>query len=155
MKYEVSKIKLQLIKENRTLFDEQLNGPKNAISFLKKIVELDKESEEVLILVTCDANLNVIGYFEVSRGAINETMISPREIFKRVILNNSYCFMLAHNHPSGDSFPSEEDCQAYKRIRDASEILGVAFIDNLIITDNESYSFSNGSIIEYGDNYND
>ena len=72
---------------------------------------------------------------------------TPREVFKVAILSNAYSILLAHNHPSGDTTPSQEDLNITKRIKSASEIMGIPILDHLIIGSNGYYSFKeNGEL---------
>jgi DNA repair protein RadC len=60
--------------------------------------------------------------------------------FNRLLLCGANSFVLLHNHPSGDTSPSKEDIAAFKRIKQCSELLGINFLDNIIVGDNY-YSF--------------
>ena len=71
----------------------------------------------------------------------------PREIFKTAILSNSNQIMLAHNHPSGISAPSNEDKAMTNRIKDAGVILGIELIDHIIIGSNEYFSFKENKLM--------
>ena len=73
---------------------------------------------------------------KVSVGTLNASLVHPREVFKKAILNNSSHVVVAHNHPSGDSMPSEDDILTTRRLVEAGKILGIAVIDHLIVTQN-------------------
>ena len=74
-------------------------------------------------------------------------MVHPREVFKDAIMHNAYSVVLAHNHPSGDSEPSEDDLTITKRLVDAGKILGIEVIDHIIITKNGFFSFKEKVLI--------
>ena len=60
----------------------------------------------------------------------------PREVFKKAILNNSSHVIIAHNHPSGDPTPSEDDIVTTRRLVESGKILGIAVTDHIIVTQN-------------------
>ena len=64
-----------------------------------------------------DTKNKIIGFHEVSRGTIDQSLASPREVFKRALINNAPKIILAHNHPSGELEPSNADKSNLKRIR--------------------------------------
>lgn len=67
------------------------------------------------------------------RGTIDHTPVYPREVVKRALALNAAALILVHNHPSGDPKPSREDIEMTKEIRKASEALGIAIHDHLVI----------------------
>ena len=73
----------------------------------------------------------------MSTGSLNSSIVHPREIFKRAVLQNAASIIICHNHPSGDPTPSQEDINTTKRIYDAGKILGIELLDHVIIGDNK------------------
>ena len=67
------------------------------------------------------------------RGTIDHTPVYPREVVKRALALNAAALILVHNHPSGDPKPSREDIEMTKEIGKASEALGIAIHDHLVI----------------------
>ena len=78
---------------------------------------------------------HVIGVHVVSVGTLDAALVHPREIFKAAYLSNAAALVIAHNHPSGDPTPSSEDRALSDRLRDAGDLLGVALLDFVIVTD--------------------
>ena len=70
----------------------------------------------------------------VSLGILNSSIVHPRETFRRAVIEGSAQIIIAHNHPSGEATPSEDDLTVTKRLIKAGEILGIELIDHLIIT---------------------
>ena len=133
--------KLKLVKENCARYDVQKTiRSKEDIVYLAKVLEINSEAEEVLILVTVDTKNNITGIFEVSRGSLNASIVHPREIFKRAILNNAAGIFLIHNHPSGNSNPSKNDDEVTERIKKAGELMSIELLDH-IIAGNTYYSY--------------
>ena len=69
----------------------------------------------------------------VSRGTVDKTFLHPREIFRQAIRLGAVSVIVAHNHPSGDATPSEEDVAETKRLVETGEIVGIPFDDHVVI----------------------
>jgi DNA repair protein RadC len=146
---KIIKTKLFMIDEEEIEF-EKIVSSEIAARFLKEIVKIHNEPEEVMILICFDNKCKAISYCEVSRGTLTQTLVHPREIFKRAIALNSQSIMMAHNHPSGDCKPSLEDDTFTENIATVGNILGIRVVDHIIIgkEDYYSYSESNHKLLE-------
>ena len=69
----------------------------------------------------------------VSRGTVDKTFLHPREIFRNAIRLGAVSVIVAHNHPSGDPTPSEEDVEETRRLRAAGELVGIPLDDHVVI----------------------
>jgi len=72
----------------------------------------------------------------VSLGTLNSSLVHPREVFTRAVGERSAQIIIAHNHPSGEHTPSEDDIVLTKRLAKAGELLGIELIDHLVVTGN-------------------
>jgi DNA repair protein RadC len=118
----------------------RISDSQTAYRLLEPFVDgLDREH---FIVVGLDAKHAVIGINTVSIGSVTLSIVHPREVFKPVILMNASAVLLAHNHPSGDSTPSQEDHALTRRLKDAGELLGIAILDHLVLGENRYYSFA-------------
>jgi len=97
---------------------------------------------EHFLVVGLDAKNRVIGINLVSVGSLTVAIVHPREVFKPLILMSAAAWICAHNHPSGDVTPSQEDRALTKRLREAGELLGLNLLDHLILAGENSYSFA-------------
>ncbi len=70
----------------------------------------------------------------VSLGTLNSSLVHPREVFTRAVGERSAQIIIAHNHPSGEPTPSDEDLALTKRLKKAGELLGIELIDHLVVT---------------------
>lgn len=145
----ISVYNLRVIKEKSGRYDveKNINSPKIATKIFNDVLELDTRSEEVLALMTLDTKNKVTGLFIVSQGSINSSIVTPREIFKRAILQNSNGIIIAHNHPSGDTTPSKEDINITRRIKEAGKIIGIDLLDHIIIGDDKWISFKEKALL--------
>ena len=108
-----------------------LNSPHLTFEYLKE--KIGKEEKEHFSILCLDTRNNLI-VDDVSVGTLNASLVHPREVFKKAILNNSSHVIVAHNHPSGDPSPSEDDIITTKRLVEAGKILGIAVIDHIIVS---------------------
>jgi len=138
MGVNIQKYDLRIVKEsgNRYEFENKyVKTPEKAHQVFIKILELDKRSEEVFAMLTIDVKSKLTGVFTVSIGNLTSSLVKPREVFKRAILQNSAAIILAHNHPSGNPQPSQDDIKLTKNLMEAGEIVDIEIIDHLIIGD--------------------
>lgn len=92
--------------------------------------------QEILKLVMLNSRSRLIGETELSKGTVNMSIISPRELFIEALQKGAVYIILLHNHPSGDPSPSKDDILISKRIKEAGILLGIELLDHIIIGDN-------------------
>ena len=133
-----NQVRIEMVKEKTVRYKEQISTAERAAEVLKTIIgNTDRETAVVLCLDTKN-KINAINI--VSIGIVDATLIHPREVFKAAILSNATGIIFAHNHPSGDTTPSEEDKEMTKRLIAAGDILGINVLDSIILGDG-FYSF--------------
>jgi DNA repair protein RadC len=136
MKFVVQDFKAKVVDDSPRLTFFGANSPERIYEFYKNVVEADPGYEvekEHVVSICLNTRLNVTGWHMVSVGSLSECTCHPREIFRPVIVRGAYAFVICHNHPSGDPSPSQADEHITRRIREASEMLGISFVDHLII----------------------
>ena len=138
----IQKFSLRVVKENggRYDLDKTINNPIAARNLFLEVAELDKRSEEVFVMATIDVRNKVTGLFEVSTGTLNSSLVTPREVFKRAILQNAAGIVLGHNHPSGNIDASSDDINITKKLVQSGKILGVNVDDHIIVGNEGNYS---------------
>ena len=102
--------------------------------------------EEAYMLCLNRAN-KVLGYFKLSAGGIFGTVVDIRIILQVAIKTNSVSIILSHNHPSGNLQPSEADIKLTKKVREACKLLDITFLDHIILTEEEYFSFADNGIL--------
>ena len=115
----------------RFLKGKALTSPKDAREFFK--LHLAHLEHEVFSILWLDNRHRVITFEELFRGTINGTSVHPREVVKSALINNAAACILAHNHPSGDSKPSEADRCLTARLKDALSLVDVRVLDHIIV----------------------
>jgi DNA repair protein RadC len=101
--------------------------------------DLDREAMWVACL---DSKNRLTCLSQVALGTLNAAPAHPREILKVALLTNAHAVITVHNHPSGDPAPSREDRLVTAQIKEAAHIVGITFLDHLIVGDGSYYSFA-------------
>jgi len=83
----------------------------------------------------------------VTVGSLDSSLVHPREVFKNAIRRSSAFVILAHNHPSGDPQPSQEDIRVTRRLVEAGELVGIRVLDHIIIGDGRFASLKQEGVI--------
>ena len=107
----------------------------------------DRRQERFLCLSLNGAH-EVIATRIVTIGLVNRTIIHPREVFADPILDRASAIIVAHNHPSGNLQPSEEDNDITYRLNAAAHLLGINFLDHLIFSEVAYFSFRQEGLIK-------
>ena len=125
-------VSIKMVKESSFLYQtRQILSPKDAYEMIKEQLEgLDREQFIIACLNTKNEPTNIT---VVSVGSLNKAIVHPREVFKTAILSNAASIMAFHNHPSGETTPSQQDIQLTNRLYEAGELLGIKLLDHLII----------------------
>lgn len=116
-----------------------INSPKNVVKLAQSILK-DKKKEYFLIFPLGSRN-QLAKESIISIGSLNANIVHPREVFKETISRNAAQIIIAHNHPSGDPEPSEDDIKLTKQLVEAGRILGIEVIDHIIIGKDKPFSF--------------
>lgn len=121
----------------------KLNSPLLIYEYIKSdYINLEQEKFTLLLL---DNQYNLINKKVLYIGTNNNLPISPREIFKESLKENSSRIVLIHNHPSGDITPSNKDNEVTRNISLSGKLMEVEVVDHLIIGNNNYFSYKNSS----------
>lgn len=101
---------------------------------------IDLEHEEFWVLLM-NQNFKLIKKVRMSVGGVTDCAVDVRMIIKEVVLNNATILAVCHNHPSCSPSPSKNDDLLTIQISKACEIMRIFFMDHVIITDGEFYSY--------------
>ena len=118
----------------------RINSANNIYSYLHpKMQDLDVEQAWVLLM---NQNYKLIKAERLSVGGISETSIDVRLVIKLAVINNATVIAIAHNHPSNNPKPSKEDDRITERVKKACDIMRIYFLDHVIVTDGQYYSYN-------------
>lgn len=89
--------------------------------------------KEVFVVVLLDTSGRITGDFTISEGGLAASIVEPRAVFQRAVLENAAALVCLHNHPSGNPEPSREDVAITKQLVEAGKLMGIPVHDHLII----------------------
>ena len=140
----LSILSLKVVKEKEVSYssnwtDKKINSPEKVAEVAINVLGLHEQAEESFYIFTLDTKNKINGIFEVSRGSLSSSIVHPREVFKRALLQNASGIILIHNHPSGDPTPSREDLDITNRLIQAGDLLGIRVLDHIIVGDESNY----------------
>jgi DNA repair protein RadC len=104
---------------------------------------LPHAEQEVFIAVALDSKHCPIGEpWVVSVGTANSVEVHPRDVFREAVRRNAVAVVAVHNHPSGDPSPSVEDRRLTRRLDDGARVLGMSFLDHVVLGDGRHVSMA-------------
>ena len=122
----------------------KISDPADVANFVRSI--LTDNSREHFVALYLNAQHQVASYSIISIGTANFAPVSPREVFQRAVLTGAISLVVAHNHPSESTEPSNEDKIVTKRLRDAGELLGIKVLDHVIVTNSAFLSMKEDDV---------
>lgn len=128
-----------------SLPDKQFTSPEAAAKFF--IPRLKKLQQEICMVMLLNSQQKLISTREITRGSLTQSIMHPREVFKFAIKASAAGIILAHNHPSGETRPSENDLNVTEKMIDAGEIVGIPVLDHIIVGGNEYLSMKEKELI--------
>ena len=116
-----------------------LSCPQDVAEFL--MPRLRYAVKEQFIVILLNGKNKVIGTEVISEGSLSSSIVHPREVYASALLNHAAAIMVAHNHPSGDPKPSDEDREITSLLVRSGKVLGIPLVDHIVIGDGTYYSF--------------
>lgn len=148
----VKAVQLTCIGElSRRLWQASETGERPAFHNPKQIADFymeelrAKEQENLKLLILNTKNI-LIKDVNISRGTVNASVATPRELFIEALRCRGAGIILLHNHPSGDPEPSREDCLFTLRVQEAGQIMGIPLLDHIVIGDHSYVSLKERGI---------
>lgn len=128
--------------------DPRLIDIRNPADVAKAVrASIRDRAKEHFKLILLNTRNRVTGIFTVSIGTLNASLVHPREVFRRAVQHAASTVVLAHNHPSGNPEPSDDDIALTRRLCDAGRLLGIEVIDHIIVARDEYVSFKARGIL--------
>lgn len=124
------------VKESRHNYNVRFSSSDKIADAIRQIYRVEQLPEEHVWLIGMDTQMKFKGIFEVTKGTANLSLISPREIFRDLLLIDAVCFVVVHNHPSGEADPSRADMAVTRRLVESGKLVGVKMLDHVIVTEN-------------------
>lgn len=122
----------------------QISSPNDVLTYFKDMEDLRQEEIRLIMLNTKN---KIIAHKTISKGTINASIVTPREIFFPAIKMMASSIILAHNHPSADVTPSSEDKNITEIVARSGKLINIKLLDHIIIGKNKIYSFKEAGLI--------
>ena len=122
----------------------QISSPNDVLTYFKDMEDLRQEEIRLIMLNTKN---KIIAHKTISKGTINSSVVTPREIFFPAIKMMASSIILAHNHPSADVTPSNEDKNITEIVARSGKLINIKLLDHIIIGKNKIYSFKEAGLI--------
>ena len=144
--YRIPGFELTLVREKTNVTERNsIRSPEDAYLIAKSLLE--NSPCEKFIGIFLDTKHHVLGTATISKGTLDMSVVSPRELFQHAFLLNAAAIIVAHNHPSGNPSPSKEDHISTDKLIQAGKILDIAVLDHVIVGLNTYISFKNEGYI--------
>jgi DNA repair protein RadC len=117
----------------------KVSSSRDAYNMLRPVLS-DLRHEEFWLLLLDRAN-KVIKKLQLSKGGVAGTVVDPKLVFKLAVDHLASGIIMFHNHPSGNLKPSDSDLKLTKRLKSSGELLEIAVLDHIIITNTGFFSF--------------
>lgn len=108
-----------------------VRGPDDVVALIGR--RLLADAREHFLVILLNARHEAIAIETVSIGSLNASIVHPREVFRPAVIASAASIIVAHNHPSGDPEPSEEDLSITRRLAQVGELLGIGLLDHVVI----------------------
>lgn len=139
---EYTKYRLEIVREDsfNSKYEYNIKNSVDVRDFLVNVCKLHRNPSEVVMVIAVNSKGNVIGFTQVSSGSLNSSIVEPRDVFRYAIMSNAAGIIIAHNHPSENVTPSNDDVAVTKRISEAGDILRIKLLDHVIIGNETDYT---------------
>jgi len=124
---------------------KEITSAKEVYGLVKS--KISNYTKEHLVVLAFDSRNKFLGMDTVSVGTLNANLIHPRETFNTAIRRHAAQIIVAHNHPSGDPEPSEDDLEITKRLVEAGKILGIEVVNHIIVVKDSFFSFKDKKLL--------
>lgn len=136
------------LKKNKSDFPKvKITNSEDAVKFMRNFYKDDIEIYESMFLLMLNRISTTIAFAKISQGGIAGTLVDIRIIAKYAIDSLSSRVIICHNHPSGNTAPSDADLQLTQRIKKTLDIFDCKLCDHIIMTEKGYFSFSDNEIL--------
>ncbi|WP_163537948.1 DNA repair protein RadC [Gracilibacillus sp. YIM 98692] len=115
-----------------------IRSPEDGANFVME--EMYALKQEHFVTMFLNTKNQVVHRQTIFIGSLNASIVHPREVFREAVKRSAASIICAHNHPSGDPSPSQEDIHVTKRLTECGKLIGIELLDHLIIGDHRFVS---------------
>ncbi len=138
---------LATVELGRRLFSKKEVHIRNAKEAFEYLCDMKKLKKEVFRGIYLSTSLEILADEVISIGSLDKNIIHPREVFEPAFSNHAYGLIIAHNHPSGEAQPSDEDIKITQELVKTAKMMQITLIDHIIIANKGSFSFKDAGIL--------
>lgn len=136
-----------LVYKKKSINKVSVKESRDAVDFSRNIWPDDINIRESVVVLHLNRCNNIISWFNLSNGGISGTVCDVRLAVKTAIDSLASGVIMIHNHPSGNSKPSDSDSKIALKMKEGMKFLGIEMLDNIIITDDGHYSFADNGLL--------
>ncbi|MDQ8141535.1 JAB domain-containing protein [Chryseobacterium sp. CFS15] len=142
----VNEIKLTYTRKGNC--EKTILTSRDAVQVFRQYFDSDEiDYRESFFALYLNQSSKVLGIRKISESGISSTIVDIRIIMQTALLCNASSIIVAHNHPSGNLKPSNEDLKITKNIKNASEFLNIKLLDHCILTSTDYLSFADNGYL--------
>jgi DNA repair protein RadC len=133
--YRMPTFRIHLVRDGSTPVEQKpkITEAEDAYKLFLALPEFKFADREHFAVLYLDTKHNVLWADVPFHGTIDATSVFPREIIKAALLSNAAAILVAHNHPTGDIWPSKEDERLTRELHAACKLLDIRLLDHLIL----------------------
>ena len=125
---------------------DKLSSSTDAVSHITVLLSNDTSIEQFAVIFLNAANCIITSKI-MFKGSLTSSAVYPREIIKKALELNAVSIIIGHNHPSGETKPSQDDINITNKIKDACNTVDIVLHDHIIVTGTSYYSFSDEGLV--------
>lgn len=147
-RYPVESVRLMLVRDapGSARAVQYAKTPADTFALLAPV--MSDMATERFVVVLLDTRSKVLGIVNVADGGLNACPVDPRVVFGAALVSGASAIIVAHNHPSGDPEPSPEDLKLTHKLAEGARILGLQFLDHLIVGEGRYTSFVERGLLD-------
>jgi DNA repair protein RadC len=126
---------------------QKIDCSRTCYDFLREIFADVMQHHERFEMILLDRANKILGFHKVSEGGLSGTIVDPKIVFQVALKANASSIILAHNHPSGQTKPSDADKSITAKLQEAGKYLDLPVLDHIIVTDEGYFSFADEGLI--------
>ena len=123
-----------IVSQKKVRIENSKDASDHIAKVLEKMDPIDIGKEHFWVIHLNARNI-VLSVEVVAIGCLTGALVHPREVYRRSVHNGAAAIIAVHNHPSGDPTPSPEDVLLTERLTEAGRIIGIRFLDHIIIAE--------------------
>jgi|TARA_R100000501_G_C2588103_1_gene89032 DNA repair protein RadC len=145
--YTATVNKISLLRERTSVIKSKISSSIDIARFTRQLYNGSISIYESFYIVLLNNANETIGFVEISKGGITGTLVDVRILVKHALEGLATSVILAHNHPSGQTRPSQADKEITAKVKNALTLFDIKVLDHIILTETDYLSFADEGIL--------